>query len=534
MLKATGLTDADLDRPLIAVANTWTDATPCNMHLRALGEKVKEGIRAAGGTPIEFNTIVVSDGISMGTEGMRASLVSREVIADSIELAVRGALCDGVVALSGCDKTIPGTMMALARLDVPGLMLYGGTIMPGDFRGKAVTIQDVFEAVGACSAGRITESELRALEDVACPGAGACGGQYTANTMAMAGEMLGISPMGLNDVPAVDPRKPGVAVRAGEIVMRLVTEDLRPSQILTRAAFENAITAVAATAGSTNAVLHLLALAREANVSLALDDFDAIAARTPVIADLKPGGRFFAADLDGAGGVRLVARRLLEAGLLKDSPTVSGGSLIDVVKDAQETPNQQVVRTAAKALSPIGGFAILRGNLAPEGAVVKLAGHDRRRHTGPARVFDSEEACFQAVQRREIKPGDVVIIRYEGPKGGPGMREMLAVTGALVGQKLDDSVVLMTDGRFSGATHGFMVGHLSPEAQVGGPIAFVRDGDSITLDVETRRIDVEADLESRKAGWTPPAPRFTRGVMAKYAAAVSSAAEGAVTLPVVR
>jgi dihydroxy-acid dehydratase len=534
MLKATGLSDADLDRPLIAVANTWTDATPCNMHLRVLGEKVKEGIRAAGGTPIEFNTIVVSDGISMGTEGMRASLVSREVIADSIELAVRGALCDGVVALSGCDKTIPGTMMALARLDVPGLMLYGGSILPGDFRGKAVTIQDVFEAVGACAAGRITEGELRALEDVACPGAGACGGQFTANTMAMAGEMLGISPMGLNDVPAVDPRKAGIAMRAGEIVMRLVSEDLRPSQILTRAAFENAITAVAATAGSTNAVLHLMALAKEANVPLTLDDFDAIAARTPVIADLKPGGRFFAVDLDRAGGVRLVARRLHEAGLLKDNPTVSGGSLIDVVKEAQETPDQEVVRPASKALSPSGGFAILRGNLAPEGAVVKLAGHDRRRHTGPARVFDSEEACFQAVQRREIKPGDVVIIRYEGPKGGPGMREMLAVTGALVGQKLDDSVVLMTDGRFSGATHGFMVGHLAPEAQVGGPIAFVRDGDAITLDVETRRIDVHADLESRKAGWTPPAPRFTRGVMAKYAAAVSSAAEGAVTLPVVR
>ncbi|MFL5306582.1 MAG: dihydroxy-acid dehydratase [Polyangia bacterium] len=534
MLKATGLTNADLDRPLIAVANTWTDATPCNMHLRALGEKVKEGIRAAGGTPIEFNTVVVSDGISMGTEGMRASLISREVIADSIELAVRGAMCDGVVALSGCDKTIPGTMMALARLDVPGLMLYGGSIMPGDFRGKPVTIQDVFEAVGACAAGRITEDELRALEDVACPGAGACGGQFTANTMAMAGEMLGISPVGLNDVPAVDPRKPGVAVRAGEIVMRLVAEDLRPSKILTRAAFNNAITAVAATAGSTNAVLHLMALAKEANVPLTLEDFDAISAHTPIIADLKPGGRFFAVDMDRAGGVRLVARRLLEAGLLEDSLTVSGRSIFEEVKDAQELPGQQVVRTVANALSPSGGFAILRGSLAPEGAVVKLAGHDRRKHTGPARVFDSEEDCFAAVQRREIKPNDVLIIRYEGPRGGPGMREMLAVTAALVGQKLDDSVVLMTDGRFSGATKGFMVGHLSPEAQVGGPIAFVRDGDPITLDVDTRRIDVQADLESRKAGWKPPAPRFERGVMAKSAAAVSSAAEGAVTLPVVR
>jgi dihydroxy-acid dehydratase len=534
MLKATGLTDADLDRPLIAVANTWTDATPCNMHLRALGEKVKEGIRAAGGTPIEFNTVVVSDGISMGTEGMRASLISREVIADSIELAVRGALCDGVVALSGCDKTIPGTMMALARLDVPGLMLYGGSIMPGNFRGKPVSIQDVFEAVGACAAGRITEDELRALEDVACPGAGACGGQFTANTMAMAGEMLGISPMGLNDVPAVDPRKPGVAMRAGEIVMRLVAEDVRPSQVLTRNAFENAITAVAATAGSTNAVLHLMALAKEANVPLTLDDFDAIAARTPILADLKPGGRFMAVDLDRAGGVRLVARRLLEAGFLKDSPTVNGRGIVEEVKDAHELPGQEVVRPASQALSPSGGFAILRGTLAPEGAVVKLAGHARRKHTGPARVFDSEEACFAAVQRREIKPGDVIIIRYEGPRGGPGMREMLAVTGALVGQKLDDSVALMTDGRFSGATKGFMVGHVSPEAQVGGPLAFVRDGDVVTLDVDARRIDVAADLESRKAGWKPPAPRYKTGVMAKYAAAVSSAAEGAITLPVER
>ncbi len=405
-----------------------------------------------------------------------------------------------MVALSGCDKTIPGTMMALARLNVPGLMLYGGSIMPGDFRGKPVTIQDVFEAVGACAAGRITESELRALEDVACPGAGACGGQFTANTMAMAGEVLGISPVGLNDVPAVDPRKPGVAMRAGEIVMRLVAEDLRPSQILTRAAFENAITAVAATAGSTNAVLHLMALAKEAGVPLTLDDFDAIAARTPIIADLKPGGRFFAVDFDRAGGVRLVVRRLHEAGMLKDGLTVSGPSLIAQVADAAETPGQQVVRPVAQALSPSGGFAILKGSLAPEGAVVKLAGHSRRKHTGPARVFDSEEACFAAVQRREIKAGDVIIIRYEGPKGGPGMREMLAVTGALVGQKLDDSVVLMTDGRFSGASKGFVVGHLSPEAQVGGPIAFVRDGDPITLDVDARRIDVAADLGFAQGG----------------------------------
>jgi dihydroxy-acid dehydratase len=536
MLKATGLKDADLAKPLIAVANTWTDATPCNMHLRDLAVHVKEGIRAAGGTPIEFNTVVVSDGISMGTEGMRASLVSREVIADSIELAVRGAMCDGVIALSGCDKTIPGTMMALARLDLPGLMLYGGSIMPGNFRGKLVTIQDVFEAVGACSAGRITESELRALEDVACPGAGACGGQFTANTMSMAAEMLGISPMGLNDIPAVDARKSAAAVRAGKIVMRLVTEDLRPSKILTRAAFENAITAVATTAGSTNAVLHLMALAKEANVPLTLEDFDVISARTPTLGDLKPGGRFFATDFDRAGGVRLVAKRLLEAGMLQESLTVNGNSIVEEAETAVETTGQEVVRPVGKPLSPRGGFAIMRGSLAPDGSVVKLAGHDRRQHSGPARVFDSEEACFAAVQARQIKPGDVVIIRYEGPKGGPGMREMLGVTGALVGQKLDDSVVLLTDGRFSGATHGFMVGHVAPEAQVGGPIAFVRDGDTITLDVETRRIDVDFDVDARRRedNWQPPAPRYRTGVMAKYAAAVSSAAEGAITLPVTR
>jgi dihydroxy-acid dehydratase len=529
MLKATGLDDAALDRPLIAVANTWTDATPCNMHLRELGAKVKEGIRAAGGTPVEFNTIVVSDGISMGTEGMRASLVSREVIADSIELAARGILCDGVVALSGCDKTIPATMMALARLDLPGLMLYGGSIMPGNFRGKLVTIQDMFEAVGATSAGRMSEADLRALEDVACPGAGACGGQFTANTMAMTSEILGLSPMGLNDVPAVDPRKGDVAKRAGEIVMRLVADDLRPSKILTRAAFDNAITAVAATAGSTNAVLHLLAIARDAGIPLTIDEFDAIAARTPIITDIKPGGRFFAADLERAGGVRLVARRLAEAGLLKDNPTVSGRSLFTEVKDAVETPGQEVVHTLDRPLSPTGGFAIVHGTLAPEGAVVKLAGHNRRKHSGPARVFDSEEDCFAAVQARKVQAGDIVVIRYEGPKGGPGMREMLAVTAALVGQRLDDSVVLLTDGRFSGATKGFMVGHVAPEAQVGGPIAFVRDGDVITLDVDARRLDVAADLDARRGGWQAPAPRFPSGVMAKYAKSVSSASTGAVT-----
>jgi len=532
MLKATGLKDADLDRPLIAVANTWTDATPCNLHLRELAKHVKEGIRHAGGTPIEFNTIVVSDGISMGTEGMRASLVSREVIADSIELAVRGAMCDGVVALSGCDKTIPATMMALARLDVPGLMLYGGSIMPGNFRGQAVTIQNVFEAVGACAAGRMTESDLRALEDVACPGAGACGGQFTANTMSMAGEMLGLSPMGLNDIPAVDERKEHAAIRAGKIVMRLVTEDLRPSKILTRAAFDNAIAAVAATAGSTNAVLHLMAIAREAGITLTLEDFDAIAARTPTIADVVPGGRFMAPDMEKAGGVRLVAKRLLDAGLLKESLTISGQSITAEAEIATETAGQEVIRPLDKPMSPTGGFCIVRGTLAPDGGVLKLAGHNRRKHTGPARVFDSEEACFAAVKAGKIKAGDVVIIRYEGPKGGPGMREMLAVTGAIVGQKLDNSVVLLTDGRFSGATHGFMIGHVAPEAYVGGPIAFVKDGDMVTVDADTRRLDVDADLESRKRGWQPPAPRYKTGVMAKYAAAVSSAAQGAVTSPV--
>jgi dihydroxy-acid dehydratase len=442
-------------------------------------------------------------------------------------------LCDGVVALSGCDKTIPGTMMALARLDVPGLMLYGGSIMPGRFHDRAVSIQDVFEAVGACAAGRITESELRALEDVACPGAGACGGQFTANTMAMAGEMLGISPMGLSDVPAVDPRKSIAAVRCGELVMKLVAQDVRPRKILTRAAFENAITAVAATAGSTNAVLHLLALAREAEVPLSLADFDAISARTPTIADLKPGGRFMAVDFEAAGGVRLLARRLADAGLLKQGLTVNGRQLLEEVAIAEETPGQEVIVPNDRPLSPRGGFAILRGSLAPDGSVVKLAGHGRRHHTGPARVFDSEEACFAAVQQRQIKAGDVVVIRYEGPKGGPGMREMLAVTGALVGQKLDDSVALVTDGRFSGATHGFMVAHVAPEAYVGGPIAFLRDGDQVTLDVDARTMDVAADLEARRraAPWQPPPPRYRTGVMAKYAASVSSASEGAVTVP---
>ncbi len=529
MLKATGLTDADLERPFVAVINTWAEVTPCNFHLRRLAEKVKEGIRAAGGTPIEFNTIVVSDGISMGTEGMKASLVSREVIADSIELVVRGHFFDAVVALSGCDKTIPGTVMALARLDLPSLMLYGGSILPGQFQGRDVTIQDVFEAVGACATGRITSKELGELENKACPGAGACGGQFTANTMSTAISMLGMSPMGANDIPALDARKDEAAFRCGQLVLDVLWNDLRPSRIITRPALENAIAAVATTGGSTNAVLHLLAIAQEAGVPLVLDDFDTVASRTPLLVDLKPGGRFTAPDLDRAGGTRLVAKRLLDAGLLHDELTVTGRTLFEEARAATETPNQQVVRPLTNPLKPTGGLAILRGSLAPEGCVVKLAGHERMRHTGPARVFDCEEAAFEAVQQRAIKPGDVVVIRYEGPRGGPGMREMLAVTGALVGQGLDDSVALLTDGRFSGATHGLMVAHVAPEAANGGPIAFVRDGDSITFDVAQRRLDVAANLEERRAGWQPPRPRYRSGVMAKYAQLVSSASQGAVT-----
>ena len=529
MFKAMGLTDNDLDRPLVGVANTWTELTPCNVHLHELGKSVKEGIRSAGGTPFEFNTIAVSDGISMGTSGMRASLVSREAVADTIELAVRGHLLDGVVAISGCDKTIPGTVMALARLDLPSLMIYGGSIYPGRYQDKDVTIQDVFEAVGACAAGVITEQDLRDLENVACPGAGACGGQFTANTMSTAMTVLGISPMGVNDIPALDSRKKEVAFYSGEIVMQLIEQGITARQIITRTALENAIASVAATAGSTNAVLHLLAIAREAGVDLSIDDFDGISAATPVIADLKPAGRFTAPDVDRAGGLRLLIKRLLDGGLLKDQPTVSGKTLAEEAEEAEETAGQEVIRSLEKPIKSRGGIAILHGNLAPDGCVVKLAGHERTHHSGPARVFDSEELAFAAVQNGDIESGDVIIIRYEGPKGGPGMREMLAVTAALMGQGLGDSVALVTDGRFSGATHGFMVGHVAPEAAKGGPIALVRDGDTVTLDVDARTLDVEEDMGPRRSEWRPPEPRYVKGAFAKYAKLVASASEGAVT-----
>ena len=533
MLKAVGFDDEELSRPLVGVANTWIEVMPCNIHLRDLADYVKEGIRTAGGTPIEFNTIAVSDGISMGTEGMKASLVSREIVADSIELVARGHLFDAVVALAGCDKTIPGTAMALARLDLPSLVLYGGSIAPGSFHGRDVTIQDVFEAVGAHASGKMSREDLRELEDAACPGAGACGGQFTANTMATALEFLGISPMGSAGVPATDPARKDVARLAGRLVMEALKNDLRPSRILTRAAFENAIVSVAATGGSTNGVLHLLALARESGVPLVIDDFDSLSAKTPLLADLKPGGRFVAHDMQRAGGTRLLAQRLREAGLLSpEAMTVSGRTIGDEAKEARETSGQIVVRPLSDPIQATGGLVILRGSLAPEGCVVKMAGHSRTKHRGPARVFDREEEAFAAVQARRIAPGDVLVIRYEGPSGGPGMREMLAVTAALVGQGLGDQVALLTDGRFSGATHGLMAGHVAPEAARGGPIAAVREGDTIVFDVEARRLDVEVgddEMSARLRSWTAPAPRYTRGVFAKYARLVSSASEGAVT-----
>jgi dihydroxy-acid dehydratase len=533
MLKAVGFDDAALEKPLIGVANTWIEIGPCNYHLRDLAVHVKEGIKAAGGTPMEFNTVSISDGITMNTEGMKTSLVSREVMTDSIELVARGNGFDGLIVLVGCDKTIPAGAMALARLNIPGLVLYGGSIAPGHWHGKDVTIQDVFEAVGQHAKGLISLQDLHSLEDAACPGAGACGGQFTANTMAIAIEFLGIAALGSGSVPATHAAKGAVARAAGERVMELVKSGLRPRDIMTRAAIENAIASVAATGGSTNAVLHLLAIAREAGVELSLADFDRISSRTPVYADLKPSGRFVANDLFAAGGGALVAQRLVNAKLLNPSAkTVTGRTLGEEAAQAQEATGQEVVRPLDKPVKPTGGLMILSGNLAPDGSVFKVSGTSHLRHVGPARVFDSEEAAFEAVQSQSIKPNDVVVIRYEGPRGGPGMREMLAVTSAIVGQGLGDKVALLTDGRFSGASHGFIVGHIAPEAADGGPIAFVRDGDIVVLDTDKRELSMqvsEEELTTRKAQWKAPKPRYTSGVMAKYARLVSSASTGAVT-----
>jgi dihydroxy-acid dehydratase len=534
MLRAVGLSDADFEKPLIGIANTWTDTTPCNSHLRQVAEWVKEGVREAGGTPLEFNTIVISDGITMGTEGMKTSLISREVIADSIELMVRGYMFDGVIALSGCDKTIPGTVMALARLNRPGLMLYGGSIMPGRFRGRDVTIQDVFEGVGALAAGKISDEDLHELECAACPGAGACGGQFTANTMATAFEAMGISPMGSGTVPALQGDKAETARNCGRLVLDLVNNDVRPRDLITRESLRAATALVAASGGSTNAVLHLLAVAREAEVEFTIDDFQEFAEGTPLLADMKPGGKYVAPDLHQAGGVRLILKRLLEGGLVSpDIQTVSGKTLGEEVALVRESPGQPVVRTMDNPIKASGGLVILKGSLAPEGCVIKVAGHERVYHRGPARVFEREEEAFAAVQAGSINPGDVIVVRYEGPKGGPGMREMLGITSALAGSGLKEQVALLTDGRFSGATHGLMAGHVSPEAAVGGPIAAVREGDMIVFDVANRRLDVEISLEemqARLSSWVRPPLAYPTGVMAKYALLVGSASQGAVTM----
>ena len=535
MLRVAGLRDGDFAKPLIGVANTWIEIGPCNYHLRELAVHVKEGIREAGGTPLEFNTVSISDGITMGTEGMRTSLVSREVIADSIELVSRGNLFDALIVLVGCDKTIPGGLMALARLNIPGLILYGGSIAPGKFEGHSVTIQDVFEAVGAHARGSMSDERLHNLEEVACPGAGACGGQFTANTMALVSEFLGIAPMGISSVPATNSGKSHAGHLAGQMVVDLLRRDVTPSKVITKASIENAIAGVAATGGSTNAVLHLLAIAAEAKLQLSIDDFDRISSRVPILADLKPGGRFVATDLYAAGGTALIAKRMLEAGLLRgECLTVTGKSLAEEAKLAKEAPGQEVVRKIDSPLKPTGGLVILKGNLAPEGCVVKVAGHNVEKFSGPARVFNSEEAAFAGVESGAIQAGDVVVIRYEGPKGGPGMREMLAVTAALVGAGLGDSIALLTDGRFSGATHGLMAGHVSPEAANGGPIAAVRDGDRIVFDLQARKLKVDisdAEMRKRLDAWRAPAPRYTTGVMAKYALLVSSASRGAITSP---
>jgi dihydroxy-acid dehydratase len=535
MFKAIGFTDADLSRPLIGVANTWIETMPCNFHLRRLSAKVKEGIREAGGTPMEFNTIAISDGETMGTEGMRASLVSRELIADSIELVCRGQMFDAVVCVVGCDKTIPAAAMALARMNLPGMVLYGGTIAPGNYRGKDVTIQDVYEAIGANVAGKMSDKDLRELEDVACPGAGACGGQYTANTMSTVMEMIGLSPMGFNSVPAMDPMKDQISFACGKVVMNVLQKGILPRDILTREAFENAIASVAATGGSTNAVLHLLAIAREAGVALEIEDFQTVSVRTPVLADLKPSGRFVAFDMHRAGGIRLLARRLLNGKYLHaEAKTVTGLSIGAETESAIETPGQEVIVALDRPLKATGGLVILKGNLAPEGCVAKISGHERLEQRGPARVFDSEEDAMAAVTAKKIQAGDVVVIRNEGPKGGPGMREMLGVTAAIVGEGLGDSVALLTDGRFSGATRGLMAGHVSPEAALGGPIAGVRDGDMIRFDVRARILEVEVSddvLRQRMALWKAPQPKYPTGVFAKYAALVSSASQGAITRP---
>jgi dihydroxy-acid dehydratase len=533
MLKAIGFTDQDLARPIVGIANTWIETMPCNYHLRRLAAKIKEGVRAAGGTPMEFNTVAISDGITMGTEGMKASLISREVIADSMELVGRGHMFDALVTLVGCDKTIPAGALALIRLNVPGILLYGGSIAAGHFQNHDVTIGDVYEAIGAHAAGLMSDSDLKKLEDNACPAAGACGGQFTANTMSTVMEFIGISPMGFNSVPAMDAKKDEIAYETGRLVMEQLRRGTRPKDILTRQAFENAIASVAATGGSTNSVLHLLAMAREAGVPLSMDDFDAVSRRTPIIADLKPGGRYVAVDVHRAGGIQLIAKRLLEGGLIHaDQMTVTGRTIGDEAIQAAETPGQDVVKTVSNPLKPTGGLVILKGNLAPEGAVVKISGHERLHHRGPARVFDREEDAMQAVTSKRIKEGDVVVIRYEGPRGGPGMREMLGVTGAIVGEGLGESVALVTDGRFSGATRGLMVGHVAPEAARGGPIAGLRDGDIVVFDIERRRLEVELkpeEITKRLTGWKEPEPTYKTGVFAKYAALVSSASEGAIT-----
>ncbi|MCC6904496.1 MAG: dihydroxy-acid dehydratase [Anaerolineae bacterium] len=532
MLKGIGFNDDDLARPIIGIANTWIETMPCNFNLRLLAARVKEGIRAAGGTPMEFNTVSVSDGVVMGTEGMKASLISREVIADSVELMGRAYMFDAIIALVGCDKTLPGAVMGLTRLNVPSLVLYGGSIMPGIYKGEEVTIRHVFEAVGKVAAGKMTDGDLKELEDVACPGAGACGGQYTANTMATVLEFIGLSPMGFNSVPAVDPRKDDVGRRAGRLVMETLRKNIRPRDILTRDAFENAIVSVATSGGSTNSVLHLLAIAREAGVPLTIDDFERISNATPLYADLMPGGKYTAVEVDRAGGIPVLGKRMLDAGFIKgNAMTVTGRTFAEEVATVEEVPGQRVIKPLGSPLRTHGGLVILKGSLIPEGAVIKVAGHELHQFRGPAKVFNSEEHAMQEVTNGAVKAGDVVIIRYEGPRGGPGMREMLGVTAAIVGMGLGDSVALITDGRFSGATHGLCIGHASPEAARGGPLSIVQDGDLIAIDIDHRTIDLElseSEVKARLAQWSAPEPRYKHGVMARYAALVSSASEGAV------